>query len=328
MKRVAYNLLNHQVECGFQQCYQEGKRFMQSNWFKLGFVHLEDLIVHEICDFNRVRRLADQIRKDGHLKNPILVSTYPAENKRDNFPSDEREKLLVLDGVNQVSALKLLGYPDILVQRVDYSDPNVELTSWDHLIFKIAKDKLMERLKSENLEIVPYDAEYIKADVGMRQLVHNGGQSDVDENLVGLILFRDRSTLVIRQEDSSPERKVKHLFHIIAIYNASWEIYPHLGGDSVTSAFDTLENCSAVNIIPPFRKEEIKEFSSRGILLPFGVTRFVIPQRILGLEISGSVLGANAPLSEKNLFLKELLSYRVKSKKTKFYQGPVFLFNE
>ena len=33
-------------------------------------------------------------------------------------------------------------------------------------------------------------------------------------------------------------------------------------------------------------------------------------------------------LSEKNLFLKELLSYRVKSKKAKFYQESVFLFNE
>jgi hypothetical protein len=301
---------------------------MQSDWFKLGFVHTENLIVHETCDFNRVRRLADQIRKDGHLKNPILVSAYPAENKTQNSLSNENEKLLVLDGVNQVSALKLLGYPDILVQRVNYSDPNVELTSWDHLIFKISKDKLMERLKSENLEIVPYDAEYIKADLGMRQLVHNGGRNEVDENMVGLILFRDRSILMIRQEDSSPERKVKHLFRILAIYNTSWEIYPHLGGDSVISAFDTLENCTAVNIIPPFKKEEIAGLSSRGILLPFGVSRFVVPQRILGLEISGSVLGANAPLSEKNLFLKELLSYRVKSKKTKFYQGPVFLFNE
>lgn len=301
---------------------------MQSNWFKLDFVHIENLIVHETCDFNRVRRLADQIRKDGHLKNPILVSAFPAENNTHNTLSQENEKLLVLDGVNQVSALKLLGYPDILVQKVNYSDPNVELTSWDHLIFKISKDKLIERLKSENLEIVLYDAEYMKADVGTRQLVHTGGRSEVDEKLVGLILFRDRSILLIRQEDSSPERKVKHLFHIIAIYNSSWEIYPHLGRDSVISAFDTLENCTAVNIISPFRKEEIAELSSRGILLPFGVSRFVIPRRILGLEISGSVLGANAPLSEKNLFLKELLSYRVKNKKTKFYQGPVFLFNE
>ncbi len=301
---------------------------MQSNWFKLGFVHIENLIVHETCDFNRVRQLADQIRRDGHLKNPILVSAFLAKNKTDNSLSDENEKLLILDGVNQVSALKLLGYPDVLVQKVNYFDPNVELTSWDHLIFKIGKNEIMERLRSENLEIIPYDAEYIKADVGMRHLINTGGRSEANEKLLGLIIFRDRSILLIRQEDSSPEKKVKHLFHILAIYNTSWEIYPHLGGDSVISAFDTLENCSAVNIIPPFRKEEIVDLSARGILLPFGVTRFVIPQRILGLEISSSVLGASVPLSEKNLFLKELLSYRVKSKKTKYYQGSVFLFNE
>ncbi len=308
---------------------------MQSNLFKLGFVHLEDLIFHETCDFNRVRRLAEQIKKDGHLKNPILVSGSPVKNKLVDSPSEENEKLLVLDGVNRVSALKLLGFPDVLAQKANYLDPNVELTSWDHLIFNIGKEKLTERLKSEGLEITTYDAECLAADGGMHQMVQTSGQRTVDismriadENMIGYIIFRDRSALMISQKDSSSEDKVKHLYRIIAIYNMSWEIYPRLWDDSVISAFDTLENCSAINILPDFKKEEVIDLASRGILFPFGVTRFVIPQRILGLGVSCSVLGAKVPLAEKNLFLKELMSYRVKNKKARFYEKSVFLFNE
>jgi len=46
------------------------------------------------------------------------------------------------------------------------------------------------------------------------------------------------------------------------------------------------------------------------------------------LEISCSVLKDAASLEEKNLFLRELLAYRIRSKKAKFYQESVFLFNE
>jgi hypothetical protein len=292
---------------------------MQNNLFKLGFIHLEDLIFHETCDFNRVRRLAEQIKKDGHLKNPILVSGSPVKPEPADSISKTSEKLLVLDGVNRVSALKLLGYPDVLAQQVNYMDPHVDLTSWDHLIFNFEKQALIERLETENLEIANFDGEFQSA---------KDEQLTAEDNMVCLIIFRDRSAVMIKQQDSALEGKVKSLLRIIAIYNTSWEIYPHLGDDSLVTAFDTLENCSAVNILPGFKKEEVIELASKGILFPFGVTRFVIPQRILGLGISCSVLGAKVPLSEKNLFLKELMSYRVKSKKARFYEKSVFLFNE
>ncbi len=301
---------------------------MQNDLFKLGFVHLEDLIFHETCDFNRVRRLAEQIKKDGHLKNPILVSGSPVKPVNADSISEGSEKLLVLDGVNRVSALKLLGCPDVLAQKVNYMDPNVDLTSWDHLIFNIGKQTLIERLQTENLEITNMEREFQAADGGMHQMVHAGERGILDDNMVCLIIFRDHSALMIKPKDSSLDSKVKSLYRIIAIYNTSWEIYPHLWGDSLISAFDTLENCSAVNILPGFKKEEVIDLASQGILFPFGVTRFVIPQRILGLGISCSVLGAKVPISEKNLFLKELMSYRLKSKKARYYEKSVFLFNE
>ena len=300
----------------------EENGIMQSNSFELSFVHLDDLAFHETCDFGRVRRLADQIKKDGHLKNPILVANFPSGSNTSAMSSERGERLLVLDGINRVSALMILGYPDVLAQKVDYTDQNVEMTSWDHLVFNVSKEKMIKRLENENLEISSCDWQWRK-------------EALEDEKTICLVLFRDHSGLVVSQKDASAESRVKNLHHIVAVYNLSWEIY-HLqngsmGGnidDSLFLAFDTLENCSVINMLPKFKKELVMDLASRGIHFPFGVTRFVIPQRVLGLEISCSVLGDKAPLSEKNLFLKELLSYRVKSKKAKFYQESVFLFNE
>jgi hypothetical protein len=288
---------------------------MKSNLFKLGFVHLDDLILLETCDFNRVRRLAEQIKQEDHLKNPVLVADLPAKSKPEGLAPKQSRRLLVLDGIDRVSALRLLGFPDVLVQKVDYMDENVELSSWDHLIFKISQDQLTEKLRKLDLEISPCEVSWKR-------------EAMEDPRTVCYLLFRDHSGLVLSQRDASLEKRVGGLFSIIAAYRSSWEIYhPGLEVDP-SSAFDDFEKSTAINILPVFKKEQVLDLVSRRILFPFGVTRFVIPQWVLGLEISCSVLGSNAPLSEKNLFLKELLSYRMKSKKAKFYQESVFLFNE
>jgi hypothetical protein len=288
---------------------------MNGNSFELGFVHLEDLIFHEACDFRRVRLLADQIRRDGHLKNPALVAALPGNGESFGASLNGSGKLMVLDGVNRISALKLLGFPDVLVQKVDLSDKRVKLASWDHLIFDIKKEGLIDRLKSLELDVSPCDR-------NRRKEVLN------DEKTVCSILFRDGSSQVVSQNQPSLEERIKNLYRVIALYNSSWEIFHPGWEEGLISPFDNFEKATAINSLPVFTREQVIDLTLSGVLFPFGVTRFVVLRRVLGLEISCSVLEDKAPLSEKNLFLKELLSYRIKSKKAKFYQESVFLFNE
>jgi hypothetical protein len=201
---------------------------MKSNLFKLGFVHLDDLIFHQTCDFGRVRRLADQIKREGHLKNPVLVADLPAKNKADGFALKESRRLLVLDGIDRISALRLLGFPDVLVQKVNYMDESVELSSWDHLIFKISKDQLTEKLKKLDIEISPCEWSWKR-------------EALEDPLTVCHLLFRDRSGLLLSQKDTSMERRVRNLFSIIAIYRSSWEIYHPVLDVDPSSVFDDFE---------------------------------------------------------------------------------------
>jgi hypothetical protein len=314
---------------------------MNKNLFSLEFVHLEDLLFHETCDFKRTQKLAGEIKKDGHLKNPVLVASVNIEGteKREKLPvgsgcphpeppllpgrdaqeqqlnPGKGEKLLVLDGVNRVSALKLLNVPDVLIQMVDYEDQKVKLSSWNHLIFDGQKEQIIKKIKDLSLEVsfcpLKWAEEALK-----------------DPRTISYFLFKDLAGFVVNTGNFAPEDKVKKLYKLIATYNGRSEICYLDPENHFISIFAHFKNSSAINLIPRFDKKEILNLAQKGCLLPFGVTRFIVPNRVLGLEVSCSVLVAQTPLSEKNLFLKELLAYRIKTKKAKFYQESVTLFNE
>jgi hypothetical protein len=316
---------------------------MNKNLFSLEFVHLEDLLFHETCDFKRTLKLAEEIKKDGHLKNPVLVASV---NTVDDFVgrsvdvnevaippktggegilqnSGAGKKLLVLDGVNRVSALRLLNIPDVLIQIVDYEDEKVKLFSWNHLIFNAPKEEIIKKIKDLNLEV-----SFCPWNWAEEALKH--------QKTISYFLFSDLSGVVVANGDSALENnrfdklttRVKNIYQLIATYNGRSEVYYLDSNNHFLSIFEHFQNSSAINLFPQFDKKEILDLAQKGILLPFGVTRFIVPHRILGLEVSCSVLSAQTPLSEKNLFLKDLLAYRIRIKKAKFYQEPVTLFNE
>jgi len=293
---------------------------MQKNLFELTFVHSEDLIFHETCDFKRTQKLAEEIKRDGHLKNPVLVGCINTEDTKDAEEGEKLihrrgKKLLVLDGVNRVSALRLLNLPDVLIQIVDYEDKKVKLSSWNHLIFDAQKGEIIKKIKDLNLEVSVCPLNWRK-----EALNH--------QKTISYFLFRDMSGIVVNNGSLTPEDKVKNLYQLIALYNGRSEICYLDSENHFLSVFEHFKKSSAINLIPIFDKKEILGLVQKGILLPFGVTRFIVPHRVLGLEVSCSVLSAKTPLSEKNLFLKELLTYRIKTKKAKFYQESVTLFNE
>ncbi len=287
---------------------------MQQNSFDLRFVHLQDLTFHERCDFKRTQKLAQQMKRDEHLKNPVLVGCTNNEDVRQS-KRGRSEKLLVLDGVNRVSALRLLNIPDVLIQMVDYEDKRVKLSSWSHLVFDTQKEEIIKKLKDLNLQVSSCPFNWRK-----EALNH--------QRTISYFLFRDLTGLVVTNGISAPEDKVRNLYQLMATYNGRSEICYLDSERHFLSVFEHLKNSSAINLIPQFSKKEILDLAQKAIYLPFGVTRFIVPHRILGLEVSCSVLSAQTPLSEKNLFLKELLAYRIRTKKAKFYQESVTLFNE
>lgn len=69
----------------------------------------------EEVDAAHVRRIAEEMRRDGVQRRPILV---------------ERSSLAILDGHHRYHAAKTLGLPAINAVLIDYGDQRLTLSSW------------------------------------------------------------------------------------------------------------------------------------------------------------------------------------------------------
>src|SRR5512137_1153476 len=93
---------------------------------RLQFVAAGDLVLHEQHDASRTNPLAERLRRDRVLKNPPVVA-----------PINGDARFVVLDGANRTTALAQLGVPHVVVQVVDYDDPELVLDTWYHLVAEI-----------------------------------------------------------------------------------------------------------------------------------------------------------------------------------------------
>ena len=103
---------------------------------ELHIVGLNDVVLHEDPDMERVARLVDRFSADRILKNPPIVARSKGHRR------------IVLDGANRVTALRKLGYSHVLVQELDLFDPGLALSTWHHAIEGLSADELLDHAAS------------------------------------------------------------------------------------------------------------------------------------------------------------------------------------
>lgn len=82
---------------------------------------------HEETERLHLEDLKEQIKRDGILKNPIIV---------------DKNTNIILDGHTRLNSLKGLGYSKIAVYFVDYESPEIFVESWGD--GKITKEKVIK----------------------------------------------------------------------------------------------------------------------------------------------------------------------------------------
>jgi len=271
---------------------------------QLKIISLKSLIPHELADFKQIEILAKRIAKDGQLRNPIVVGKL-----------EEGNRYLILDGTTRASALKILNYPDALVQVVDFQSPEVRLETWRHLILGTDREEITEEAKRLNLNVTLMNREKAISILNSK-------------NVISCFLFDEENNLVVSDGGWDLERQIRELKKLLSVCFKKSRVYCVDETECLILSKQVRDGEATTHLLPAFNKEEIKSMALRGILLPIGVTRFVIPQRILRVDISDEVLASNVSLEEKNLFLAELIRYRLEHKKIRFYQEPVFFLNE
>ncbi len=267
----------------------------------LELVPIEQVLPHEQIDDKRVARLMERLERDGRLVNPPVTTFW-------------RGRYIILDGATRFTAFQRLGYPHVIVQVAPPERAGFELHTWYHAISS-------ERPASElfaHLQTIP----------GLTWTAVSREQAQTalrEQN--GLCYFLDRegqTTLVQPQPDVE---QLDVMNELVAGYTAWGHVERTLLTD-LPRLLAQLPQMTAVAIFPQFQPETVFDVARQGKLLPAGLTRFVIPGRILRLNAELSRLKSNDPLAVKRAWFNRFLEEKLARSRLRYYEEPVILLDE
>lgn len=267
----------------------------------LRIVSVDDIVLHEGQDPLVIKKLGERLRSDGLLRNPPIVA-------------EADQHYIVLDGATRTGALKYLGIRDTLVQIVDYAARDIYLDSWHHLIVKTSPSELLARISGIDGVIIER--------VDQKQAEHD---LTLGKTMCYLMLRNGATYNVIGVDHL--ELNVGLLNRIVDVYRGKTEVYR-----AVTTQLDILTreypDLQMIVVFPRYTPSQVTRLALNGAKLPMGITRHLIGGRAIGINIPLDRLSSDASTEDKNAWLQKWLMEKIHERKVRFYQEPVFVFDE
>ncbi|MEX2280840.1 MAG: NAD(P)-dependent oxidoreductase [Acidimicrobiia bacterium] len=265
----------------------------------LRFVPLDQVVPHEATDPRRSARLAESIAEEQILRNPPIVAAVG-------------DRYVVLDGATRTDALRTMGIPHVVVQDVGV-DGGLGLETWHHVIRSVDGSTL-RRILSAIPEIVITECD---PDEAADRVIESGALCSVR--------FFEGDALVL--SSSGGANRFDALASISDTYTANAVISRTLERD-VSKVAAWYPDGVALVEYPEFTVEQVLLAARSGRLLPAGVTRFLVPGRVLRLELPLAMLSDPRDLDAKNRWLHDHLSEKQRHGKIRYYREPVYLLDE
>lgn len=263
----------------------------------LQVVSLEQVLLHENTDQRRVDRLKARLSTDGILSNPpIVIKT--------------NSHYVVLDGATRTEAFKQLNYPDIVVQVVS-PDDGVDLHTWYHVINGLTQPNLLTLLAAiPEIEIKESNLQKVYSEL------YNG------------LCYLHTATGDIYIINAAAHIKP---FHALATLTETYLSGIHVER-TLNKKISTLRyefpDMTALVVFPEYTIDRVLHIAQSGQRMPAGITRFIIPGRVLRINADLDYLKSNKPLAEKNEWLRQLIVKKLSNGAVRYYQEPVYLLDE
>jgi L-serine kinase (ATP) / ParB family transcriptional regulator, heme-responsive regulator len=270
----------------------------------LKFLRIDSVIIHEWHDEQRTPPLIEKIREGGLFRNPPIVTPL----------QDDSGRYMVLDGANRVTALRSMGFPDILVQVVEPKHPGLRLENWNHVLWEMDSKVLLRDIRSIQ-DVNPV----IMEDQGQPNIMDDCGLALVQ------IPRGKKFTLCTNAEELVV--KVALLNAIVDCYKDRCKLDRTMARD-IHELEDVYPDLSGLIIFPQFKIQDVLVLAGQGYLLPTGITRFTVSPRALHVNYPLYELAADKPLEEKNEALQRWVQKRINKKGVRYYAEPTFLYDE
>jgi len=268
----------------------------------LNILPADKVILHEDHDLQRTLPLVEKLRAQGILRNPPIVMPL----------QDGSGRYMVLDGANRVTSMQAMQFPHIVAQVVDPDDSNVNLLTWNHVVWGMSIRTLLTSLRAvEKLNLQRIDT--------LRSINAPGC-------VPTLIRLADNRLLLGCTPDDLAGQ-VHALHGIVDVYKerASFDRTSQTLVDSYRSLHSDL---TALIIFPRFDVHTLLDLCAQDLVLPTGITRFSVSPRVLHLNYPLHELSSGRPIEEKQAYLENWIAERIKNKGVRHYAEATFLFDE
>jgi hypothetical protein len=267
----------------------------------LRIVPVADLLLHERVDLERVTRLIDRLSADGILKNPPIVASLQGS-----------DRFLLLDGANRVSAIQNLDIPHLIVQVEPFENENLVIRHWNHVVRDIEARELVRKARE-----IP----------GVSVREGRPEESMEEEGFLASVTTGEDRSLHLFDRGSLADR-VEHLHALVDVYYRGEARMDRVNHSDVAALKQHHPHFGALVSFPDFAKADVRAVAEGGHLLPSGVTRILVPRRVLGFNLRLPLLKSNLPLEEKRRWLAEEMRHKVSEHKVRYYQEPTFVFDD
>ncbi|MGK0169409.1 MAG: hypothetical protein ACI9W2_001130 [Gammaproteobacteria bacterium] len=261
---------------------------------------------HERPERRRTLKLVARLRDEGVLRNPPIIADIGDGN------------YLLLDGANRVSAFRELGCPEVPAQIVDYSDQSIALRGWHHLLLDPAGLDLRSKYGAiEGVELREISAAALSSALEFRQVF-------------AVYVDHEASPWGLFPSDAAPSlsARMRVLTAVISCYenDSPLERVKLANYDDLPSVVQrqAFELC----LFPTLTKEELLELVRANQLIPTGISRHLIPGRVLGLSVKLDFLRSMASAEQRQEHFKAHVEGLQLAGRVRYYEEPVFILNE
>ncbi|MGH2542858.1 MAG: ParB N-terminal domain-containing protein, partial [Ardenticatenaceae bacterium] len=267
----------------------------------LQMVPMELVIPHEAVDAKRVTRLAASLEKEGMLVNPPLVAEYQG-------------KYIVLDGATRTSAFSQLGIPHLVVQVADPNKDDVALHTWYHVVSGPSAEALLQELKQ-----IP--------GLKLSQIPASDVHSMLREGSALANIALEDGRFFHAEVAGEGHDRLDVLNQMVARYTLWGDVARTLTSD-LDQLRATYTDMAALIVFPQFQPEEALQAAIQGKTLPQGITRFIIPGRVLRLNVPLEILSTSDPLASKRRWLDQYVHDKLNRQRVRYYHEPVILLED
>lgn len=206
--------------------------------------------------------------------------------------------LVLLDGATRTESIKALGLKHAVVQIVD--PVRISLGTWHHVVRGVDTAEAVASIEDGD----------------------------------GISLVKGVGTPAVHTHDGDSFRVTSHtlsdnaaLSSLVGSYIGKWTVSrsPDPRVEAVTSRFP---DWAIIVEFPTLTVDDVMKAAVENDPLPAGVTRFVVPERALRLNLPLAILDSDRSVAEKQIALDELLEKRAREGRIRRYEEPVFILDE